>query len=60
MKVPLISVIIPVYNVEQYLHQCLESVIGQTYKNLEIILIDDGSTDNSPRICDDLRLKIKG
>lgn len=53
MEAPLISVIIPVYNVEQYLQQCLESVIGQTYKNLEIILIDDGSTDNSPRICDD-------
>ncbi|QIU93774.1 glycosyltransferase family 2 protein [Bacteroides faecium] len=59
MKVPLISVIIPVYNVEQYLHQCLESVIGQTYKNLEIILIDDGSTDNSPRICDDFAAKDK-
>lgn len=47
-----ISIIIPVYNVEQYLSQCLDSVINQTYKNLEILLIDDGSTDNSGKICD--------
>ena len=43
----LISVVIPVYNVENYLEMALESVLNQTYKNLEIILIDDGSTDNS-------------
>lgn len=47
-----ISVIIPVYNVEKYLEECLKSVTKQTYENLEIILIDDGSTDNSPKICD--------
>lgn len=47
----LVSVIIPVYNVEKYLHECLESVISQTYKNIEIILINDGSTDNSLKIC---------
>ena len=50
---PLISVIIPVYNVEKYLQRCLDSVIEQTYQNLEIILIDDGSTDHSGKICDD-------
>ena len=44
---PLISVIVPVYNVERYLDQCVESLIGQTYERLEIILVDDGSTDSS-------------
>ena len=49
---PLISVIIPVYNVEPYLEKCLDSVINQTYHNLEIIIVDDGSTDHCPAICD--------
>lgn len=49
----LISVIVPVYNVEKYLSKCLDSIINQTYKNLEIILIDDGSTDDSGKICDE-------
>lgn len=48
----LISVIVPVYNVERYLSQCIDSLITQTYINLEIILVDDGSTDASGRICD--------
>ncbi|WRK52201.1 glycosyltransferase family 2 protein [Coprobacillaceae bacterium CR2/5/TPMF4] len=48
----LISIIIPVYNCEQYLKMCLESVIKQSYTNLDIIIIDDGSTDNSGYICD--------
>jgi len=47
-----VSIIIPVYGVEKYLERCLESVINQTYKNLEIILVDDGSKDNSGAICD--------
>lgn len=51
---PMISVIIPVYNVEKYLRRCVNSVLNQTYSNLEIILVDDGSTDNSGAICDEL------
>ena len=59
----LISIIIPVYNVEPYLEKCLDSVIGQTYPNLEIILVNDGSTDNAPAICNkyakkDSRVKV--
>ena len=49
---PLISVIIPVYNTEKHLERCLDSIVGQTYKNLQIILINDGSTDKSGEICD--------
>ena len=49
----LVSVIVPVYNVEEYLDKCIESIVNQTYKNIEILLIDDGSTDNSPQKCDD-------
>ena len=57
MNDPLISVIIPVYNVEKYLNKCLNSVINQTYSNLEIILIDDGSSDTSGKICDEYAMK---
>lgn len=53
MNSPLVSVIIPVYNTEKYLKKCVESVLNQTYRNLEIWLIDDGSTDSSPKICDE-------
>jgi len=52
MSEPLISVIIPVYGVEQYLDRCVESVTGQTYRNLEIILVDDGSPDGCSAMCD--------
>ena len=53
----LISVIVPVYNVEEYVEKCVLSIINQTYKNLEIILVDDGSTDNSGKICDEVAIK---
>ena len=53
----LVSVIVPIYNVEQYLKECIESIINQTYKNLEILLIDDGSTDKSLKICKDFKDK---
>ena len=55
MQQPLISVIIPVYNVEKYLSQCVESILAQTYRNLEILLIDDGSPDNCPSLCDEYK-----
>ena len=53
----LISVIVPIYNVEKYLDRCVNSIINQTYKNLEIILVDDGSPDNCPQMCDDYAKK---
>jgi glycosyltransferase involved in cell wall biosynthesis len=53
----LISIIVPVYNMEGYLDRCMSSILNQTYKNLEIILVDDGSTDSSPKMCDDYALK---
>lgn len=53
----LISVIVPIYNVEKYLQKCVDSIINQTYKNLEIILVDDGSPDNCPKMCDDYAKK---
>ena len=46
---PLISVIVPVYNVEKYLDRCIQSIVDQTYKDIEIILVDDGSPDNCPK-----------
>ena len=60
---PLISVIVPVYKVEAYLDQCVESIVNQTYRNLEIILVDDGSPDRCPEMCDawakkDSRIKV--
>lgn len=57
MENPLISIIIPIYNVEKYLKRCLDSVVNQSYKNLDIILVDDGSTDKSGIICDEYSKK---
>lgn len=63
MDAPLISVIVPVYNVEAYLDRCVQSIVDQTYQNLEIILVDDGSPDHCPAMCDawakkDHRIKV--
>ena len=55
----MLSIIVPVYNVEKYIGKCIESIVNQTYKDLEIILVDDGSTDNSGKICDEWARKDK-
>ncbi len=59
MSNPLVSVIIPVYNVEKYVREAVDSIINQTYKELEIFLVDDGSTDSSGKICDEYKDKDK-
>ena len=56
---PLVSVIVPIYKVEPYLRRCLDSLVNQTYTNLEIILVDDGSPDGCPQICDEYASKDK-
>ena len=53
MKSPSISVIVPVYNAEQYIRRCVDSILNQTYTDFELILVDDGSKDKSPQICDE-------
>ena len=55
----MISVIVPVHNAEKYLRKCVESICNQTYRELEIILVDDGSTDGSSSICDEFASKDK-
>ena len=53
MKSDLISVVVPVYKVEKYLDECVQSIVNQTHRNLEIILVDDGSPDRCPQLCDE-------
>lgn len=54
---PTISCIIPIYNTSKFLHRCVDSILAQDYVNIEIVLVDDGSTDHSPQICDEYSLK---
>lgn len=54
---PKVSIIVPVYNVESFLNECVQSIFAQTYKNIEIVLVDDGATDNSGKMCDEYSLK---
>ena len=63
MEQPLVSIVVPIYNVEKYLDRCIESIVKQTYQNIEIILVDDGSPDHCPAMCDewagkDARIKV--
>lgn len=60
MENPKISVIVPVYNVQKYLHRCVDSILAQTFQDFELLLIDDGSKDLSGAICDDYAQKMKG
>ena len=53
METGKISIIVPVYKVEEFLKRCVESIMGQSYQNIEIILVDDGSPDNCPEMCDE-------
>ena len=57
MNNPIISIVVPVYNVEKYLHCCIDSILSQTYTDFELILIDDGSKDKSGIICDEYSKK---
>ena len=52
MNCPLVSIIVPVFNVESYIAECIESIQRQTYRNIQVILVDDGSTDKSGAVCD--------
>ncbi|MGN1217108.1 MAG: glycosyltransferase family 2 protein [Phocaeicola sp.] len=57
MNTPLVSIIVPVYNAEKYIHECIDSLLAQTYANIEVVLVDDGSPDNCGKICEDYAAK---
>ena len=57
MEEELITVVVPIYRVEKYLVKCIDSIIEQSYKNIELILVDDGSPDKCPQICDEYKNK---
>ena len=57
MNAILLSIIVPVYNVENYIHTCINSILSQNYNHFELILVNDGSTDSSGKICDDYALE---
>lgn len=57
MKYPKVSIILPIYNVEKYLDRCMESLLNQTLEDIEIIMVDDGSPDNCPQMCDEYAKK---
>ena len=59
MKKTFVSVVVPVYNVEPFLPECVESILAQTWQNYEVILVDDGSTDSSGKMCDDMQEKTR-
>lgn len=54
-----VTIVLPIYNVEKYLNRCIKSILNQTYSNLEVILVDDGSPDGCPRLCDEWSKKDK-
>ena len=59
MSKPILSIIVPIYNVEDYLERCIKSILNQTFSDFELILVDDGSTDSSPKICNEFKVKDK-
>ena len=53
----IVSIVVPVFNAQKYIKECIESIINQTYKDIQVIIVDDGSTDNSLKICEELKKK---